>query len=211
MIKMAVFDLDGTIIDTMDDIHNCLQYTLRHFNFPEFGKETTEKYVGNGIKVLIERAVGIENYKKEIELFFRNYYAKNIVNKSKFFEGFDKVLMYLEENIKYSIILSNKSYDLTDKIVKHFELDKIFIKWFGGDSFPERKPSPIALIELMKKYDLSKDEVLMTGDSYTDIECGYNAGVKTCFCKYGYGSLRDIGADYYAKNPLEIIKALETF
>jgi phosphoglycolate phosphatase len=211
MIKAAVFDLDGTIIDTMDDIHHCLQHTLKHFGFKTFDKDTTEKYVGNGIKKLIERSVGIENYNEEIEKFFREYYAENIVNYSKFFENFDLVLKYLKEKIQYSFILSNKSFDLTDLIVKHFELDNVFVEWFGGDSFSERKPSPVGLFQIMEKYNLNKNEITMTGDSYTDIECGYNAGVKTCFCKYGYGNLRDIKADCDADNPIDIIKFLESF
>ncbi|MGA1862693.1 HAD family hydrolase [Deferribacter thermophilus] len=204
------FDLDGTIIDTLDDIHNSLIITLKEFGFKTFSKEVTKSYVGDGIKKLIERAVGKENYRKDIEIFFRHTYNQKIIENSQPYDGIIKVLDTLNQYTNYLFIISNKSFDFTDKIVTHFGLNKYFKGWFGGDSFAEKKPSPLPILEIFKMYKSSPSkQSFIIGDNYTDIECGYNAGISTIFCKYGYGKLSDISPDFIVTTPLEIINVLE--
>ncbi|BAI80690.1 phosphoglycolate phosphatase [Deferribacter desulfuricans SSM1] len=203
-------DLDGTIIDTLEDIHNSLMLTLEKYGFQKFSIDTTKSYVGDGIKKLIERSVGKENYRLEIEKYFRNIYNQKIIETSNMYKDMDYVLSTLRNITDYLFIISNKSFDFTDKIVKHFGLDKYFLKWFGGDSFSEKKPSPIPVLEIFKIYNKTPDKnSFIIGDNYTDIESGYYAGISTIFCNYGYGKIKEVKPDYEVNNPLEILDVLE--
>ncbi|MGA1847326.1 HAD family hydrolase [Deferribacter abyssi] len=207
--RIIVFDLDGTLIDTLNDIHESLMITLDNFGYPKFDISTTKSYVGDGIKKLIERAVGKKNYNKEIEQFFREIYNKKIIETSKKYKQIDYVLLTLKETTPHLFIISNKSYKFTDIIVRHFNLDKYFKEWFGGDSFIEKKPSPIPLLELFKKYNINPNKnSFMIGDNYTDIESGFYAGLSTIYCSYGYGRLAKITPDYIVNSPLEILNVI---
>lgn len=204
--EILIFDLDGTILDTIDDIHSSLMNTLRYFNFPTFDISITKQYVGDGIKKLVERAVGKDNFKDEHERYFRAVYKENLVNQTKPFTSMLNVLERLKDRYIMAI-LSNKSFEMTDYLVKHFKLDNYFVRWYGGDSFVEKKPSPLPIYEIIKITRSKKDGYLI-GDNYTDVESGNRAGFKTIFCKYGYGKLYDQQPDYFVDTPEELLNIL---
>lgn len=206
---LAIFDLDGTILDTIIDMHECLMDTMTQFDLPQFDIETTKSYVGDGIRQLVKRAAGEDNFKDEMETYFRKVYADNMTNKTRVIDGYDVVFKYLMDNNISSVILSNKIVALTGGLVKHYGLDNYFEKWYGGDSFGVKKPSPVPVQNIMKDYDAKPEVTIMIGDNHTDIESGYYAGVKTCFCTFGYGSLSDVKPDFTASAPADIVKALE--
>jgi len=187
MFNLIIFDLDGTLVDTIEDIHECLNTTISKFGFPTISLELTKSYVGDGMKKLVERAVGEENFDSKIEEQFRSYYAENIVNRTKLYDGVTDIMNYLSGKNIAAAVISNKSFALTDKIVKHFKLNKYLFSWHGGDSFGEKKPSPVPVLKVLEKYGTTSDNALMVGDNHTDILSGSRAGLKTCFCEYGYG------------------------
>ncbi|MGB9731287.1 MULTISPECIES: HAD family hydrolase [Calditerrivibrio] len=204
--EILIFDLDGTILDTIDDIHSSLMNTLRYFNFPTFDISITKQYVGDGIKKLVERAVGEDNFKDEHERHFRAVYKENLVNQTKPFTSILNVLERLKDRYIMAI-LSNKSFEMTDYLVKHFKLDNYFVRWYGGDSFVEKKPSPLPIYEIIKITRSKKDGYLI-GDNYTDVESGNRAGLKTIFCRYGYGKLYGQQPDYFVDTPEELLNIL---
>ncbi len=196
MFNLIIFDLDGTLADTIDDIHECLNITLSKFGFPTISLEATKSYVGDGIKKLVERAVGKEHFDDKIEEDFRNLYAKNIVKHTKLYDNVIDILNHLhKKNITLSVI-SNKSFALTDTVIKHFGLDKYLSSWHGGDSFGEKKPSPIPVLKVLETHCVTSDKALMVGDNHTDILAGSRAGLKTCFCEYGYGKTGESKPDF---------------
>lgn len=203
--EILIFDLDGTILDTIEDIHNSLMKTLDYFNFNKFGIDTTKKYVGDGIKKLVERAVGKEHFKDEHETIFRRIYKENIVEHTKPFSGISDVLEQLKDSYEM-FILSNKSFEMTDYLVKHFGLDRYFTKWYGGDSFVEKKPSPLPIFEILKFADAENGFVI--GDNYTDVESAVNSGLTSVFCRYGYGKLYDVNPDFYVDKPEDLLNIL---
>jgi phosphoglycolate phosphatase len=210
-MKLAIFDMDGTIIDTILDIHACLIKTVENYGFPPFEIDRTKKDVGDGMRKLVIRAVGEDNFKDEMETFFRAVYAENMMNTTKVMDGYDEVFSYLEKSDYKAVVLSNKLQELTHSMIKHFAIDKYFSGWFGGDSFGIKKPSPIPVIKIMEKLDISPENTIMLGDNYSDILAGSDAGAKTCFCSFGYGSLNGVKSDYTADKPCDIINVLEDF
>lgn len=202
--KLVIFDLDGTILDTIYDIHKAIIETIKFYGFPIFDIDTTKKYVGDGIKKLVERAVGKDNFKDEHEKFFRSFYRDHIVDNTKLFEGIQDLLSDLKRSGNDIVILSNKSFDMTDYLVRYFHLDRFTSLWCGGDSFCEKKPSPLPVKEIIATKGVCSDMAIVIGDNYTDIECGVNAGLKTIYCKYGYGKLSDVSPDYIVESPIEI-------
>lgn len=207
MFNLIIYDLDGTILDTIYDIHNSLVETLTYFKFPTFNIDTTKSFVGDGFKILLERSVGKENFKQEHESFFREVYTKNQTKNTNPFDKIDYILELQKKAGKKLVILSNKAYKNTDYLVKYFSLDNYFDAWYGGDSFPEKKPSPTPVYEILKLFGIKKENSLLIGDNYTDIEAGHFAGISTCFCKYGYGKLSHVVPDFTVKS----IKELKNF
>lgn len=208
MSKLFIFDLDGTILNTIEDIHISLMETLIYFNFPLFDINTTKRYVGDGVKKLVERAVREKNFKKEHEVYFRDCYRKNLVNNTKLYDGMEDLLSNLKECFTI-VVLSNKSFDMTDILIKHFNLNRYIKYWFGGDSFEEKKPSPYPIFKILELTGFSPENSYMIGDNYTDIESGKAAGSKTVFCSYGYGKLSSVKPDYIADSTHELKKILE--
>lgn len=204
MYKLIIFDLDGTVLDTLDDMHSSLMETLDKFGIEKFPITKTQSFVGDGISKLIERAVTSERYTKDIEQYFRDIYNKRLVETTQPYDGIIDVFQRLKESEIIMTVLSNKATQYTDSIVKHFGLDQYLTSWYGFDSFQEKKPSPQPVREILRITGVSPENALMIGDNYTDIESGSLAGIKTCFCKYGYGKLRSIKADYYIDLPSEI-------
>jgi phosphoglycolate phosphatase len=206
MYKLIIFDLDGTVLDTVRDIHESLMETLKEYGLPLFGIETTKSYVGDGIAKLVERATTPDKYTKDTEQCFRRIYNKRLTESTKAYPGIIDVLKTLRKEGFTVVFLSNKAYVYTDSIIRHFGLDKVADSWFGSDSFAEKKPSPLPVREIMAMRRAEPSETMIIGDNYTDIESGYGAGIKTCFCKYGYGKLKVVQADYFADTPEDILK-----
>ncbi|MCD8568761.1 MAG: HAD hydrolase-like protein [Geovibrio sp.] len=204
MFRMIIFDLDGTVLNTLDDIHSSLMDTLDKFGLEKFGIDTTRTFVGDGIRKLIERAVSPDKYSENIENYFREIYNKRLVETTKPYDGITNVMERLKAAGACQVVLSNKATEYTDSIVRHFGLDRYLDGWYGFDCFHEKKPSPLPVREILKEKGFSVDDALMIGDNYTDIESGAGAGIKTCFCKYGYGKLRSVQADFFIGSPSEI-------
>lgn len=206
MFELAIYDLDGTIIDSLPDIHKSLIETLTHFNLPTFDIEKTKSLIGDGVDALILKAVGQNKLNSDILSFFKKTYENNLTCKTTLMKDFDKILNKLPLLCRINVILSNKLFVFTDKIVKHFALDNYFNEWFGGDSFIEKKPSPYPIIHLMNKYNIKNTQTIVIGDNYTDINAGINANAKTCYVTYGYGRLKRNKPHFIANTPLELLE-----
>ncbi|MGE4318031.1 MAG: HAD family hydrolase [Deferribacterales bacterium] len=209
-MRLAIFDLDGTILDTLTDMHECLMDTMRHFSLPLFDKNTTKSYVGDGIRQLVIRAAGKDSFTDDMETYFRAVYSENMTNNTRVIDDYACVLEYIKSSGITAVILSNKIASLTSELAAHYGLDAYFARNYGGDSFGVKKPSPVPVQNIMKEFSASPENTIMIGDNHTDIESGYYAGVKTCFCSFGYGNLSEVKADFVADKPEEIIKALES-
>lgn len=214
MIKLAVFDLDGTLINSIFDLADSVNYALESNGFPIHDVSKYYRFVGDGVFKLIERALPADQANEynilKLKSIFDERYNHNYNVKTTVYSGINETLKKLKvKNIKLAV-LSNKPDVFSKKIVEEF-FPCVFDYCMGNtDKFP-KKPSPDSLIWLMNKYGVACDETVMIGDSDVDVNTGKNAGVKTIGALWGFRGdkeLRDSGVDYIAASAEEIAEII---
>jgi phosphoglycolate phosphatase len=200
-IKLIMFDLDGTLVDTSQDITNALNYAIEPFALQKLTVKDTIGMVGEGVTRLIEKVCG-ENRRdlKEIGIQrFLDYYSKHLTDHSVVYP---KVINTLEKLHEYrKVVISNKRENLSRELLEKLQLLHYFELIIGSDTTPEKKPSAMPLIHALGKINVIPEEALMIGDSKFDIEAGKRAGVKTIAVVYGYGEKSNLlEADYVIDN-----------
>lgn len=213
MVKLIIFDLDGTLVDSIEDITDALNFACMPLSV-HFSVEKAKQFVGSGVTRLIENAI-VEasspvsfqfNY---ILTRFLDYYSSNLVVKSKLFDGVTDMLQALENSYKKALV-SNKKESLTRDMLKSFDIDKHFNCILGGDSLSEKKPSALPVLEVLNRLDVQKDEALIVGDSDQDIQAGKAAGIITIAAAYGYRErTKLLDADYIIEHIRQLIPLVQ--
>ncbi len=188
-LRLILFDLDGTLVDSATDITNAFNYAIGQHGIPPISRPEIEAMLGEGMALILKkfdewRGLGVDA--AAIRKDFREYYLAHIAVYSAPYPGVEDTLQRLK-NFK-KVVLSNKLEVFTVKTLRQLHLLQYFDLVLGGDSGPERKPSPQAVLSVLAKLEVSSDETLMVGDTAYDIEAGRGAGVKTVAVTYGYGS-----------------------
>ncbi len=206
MIKTVIFDLDGTLLNTLLDLKESTNYALRQFGYPERTLEEIRYFVGNGVRKLIERAVpeNCENVEECLDVF-KKHYEKNMYNNTVSYNYIETMLKTLKsEGIKLGVV-SNK-FDLAVKELckKYYDgLVDIAIGQ-GGDVLP--KPSPFGVYKAMKELGADKASTIYVGDSEVDVQTAQNANIPCIGVTWGFrGRAYLDGADYIIDDPCEII------
>lgn len=208
-IKGIIFDLDGTLLYTLEDLKNSVNYSLEKLNLKPVTLEETRKYVGNGILNLIKRATGEDKeYVEECLKLFKEHYSKNLTANTKPYPGILKTLKQLKEkNIKLAV-LSNK-LDTMVKSLTEYYFKGIFDFVSGEtDEFP-KKPDSKSSKSIIRQFGLKNEEVLFVGDSEVDILTAKNTGLTCISVTWGYKSrdfLSKNGAEHIIESPKEILK-----
>lgn len=186
MIKAVIFDLDGTLLDTLADLHEALNFALMKNNLAPITLEMTRSYLGNGIKSLVTKAIS-DNADKLQEVYtdFNEYYSTHLTIKSKPYENMFKLLDFLTANKIKLAVLSNKKEVYLKEIVEFF-FSGYFLNVLGDKEGRKRKPDPTTLLTLIANLGVKTDEVLYVGDSEVDIETCLNASVLGAFVTYGF-------------------------
>lgn len=188
-ISLLVFDLDGTLIDSEQDLALSVNLTLAKVGKPELPQETIASYVGQGVTLLVQRALGRAAADAEVERSVRIFleeYRKHMLDHTAPYSGVREALEALG-NRKLAV-LTNKPVNFSRQILAGLKLDSYFLKVYGGNSFANKKPDPAGLRTLMSELGAGASNTLMTGDSATDVETGRNAGAWTCGVTYGFGA-----------------------
>jgi len=185
-IKLIIFDLDGTLVDSIIDITNALNYAIGPYGLETLTVEKTISLVGEGItsliwKLLAEKETGLHSV---VLRRFLDYYSEHLTDYSVPYPGVRETLEILKNYRK--AVISNKREDLSRRLLEKLELAGYFDIIWGSDSVPEKKPSPVPVLEMMKKLSCKPDEAVIVGDSNYDIESGRAAGVRTVAVSYGY-------------------------
>jgi len=196
-IKLILFDLDGTLVDTRQDITTALNHALKQYGMQELTVQDTVKMVGEGITRLIEKILGDEklHMRDEIIKIFIEYYSEHLADYSREYPYVRETLEQLSGYKK--AVISNKRESLSVELLKKLDLSKYFNLIAGSDTTPEKKPSPVPILHIMGKLETKPYESIIVGDSSYDIEAGKKAGIKTVAVTYGYRERKYLqDADY---------------
>ncbi len=190
-IKLVIFDLDGTLIDSRLDLIKSINATLRHFNHPELPGEVVASYVGDGAPMLVRRALGDpedEVFFKQALDFFLGYYREHKLDHTIVYEGIPEALRRIQANgvSRKMAVLSNKPVNPSRAIVDALGLGKFFVRVYGGNSFATKKPDPLGVKTLLKETTTPAEHAMIVGDSSIDVLTGRNAGIATCGVTYGF-------------------------
>lgn len=211
--ELMIFDLDGTLVDSKDDLTAAVNFIRRKYTLSDINSTEVASYLGNGIRRLIDSVLPNELSKEDKQnafLMFNEYYSEHLLDTTYVYPGIFDMLKALP-SIKKAV-LSNKTEVYTKKIIEKLGLAEYFIKICGGDTFPEKKPSCLPINSIIKELNVKKDRTVMVGDGINDILCGKSAGISTIAVLYGYSSKSKIEANspsFIASQPSDILNFLQ--
>lgn len=188
--SLFIFDLDGTLIDSLEDLKHSVNYAFSQMNLPERSTDEVRTAIGNGALRLIEELLpeGEEQRKNEAFELFLPHYNKHCSEKTTIYNGVREFLDQLTNRDDITVaLLTNKPEEPTRIILDRLDLAKHFELVIGGDTLPERKPSAAGINHAMEKFQKSKAETIMIGDSLPDIAAAKNAGVTSVGISEGFG------------------------
>jgi len=195
-IKLIVFDLDGTLVDSLPDLAMAANYALRQLGLPEHPPEVHQKMIGGGEKNYVRRFLGPDHqhlFDQALELeLYLDHYSRHLGDRSRVYPGVTETLPRLAP-LKMAV-LSNKREDLCQRVVQVMGLSGFFQAVRGGNSYGVLKPSPEGLGALVRELEEEPARTLMVGDKPEDIQTGRGAGVNTVGVTYGYSELSKLTA-----------------
>ncbi len=216
-IKLLIFDLDGTLIDSRQDLVNSVNAALRFLGRDELPSDEIAAMVGDGAPVLIQRALGDNADPVEVRRVlehFLSYYRGHKLHHTHLYDGIPEALDALQgsNGLRRTMsVLTNKPVIPSRAIVDALGIGPRFVSVYGGNSFETKKPDPLGLSTILSETGVKPEEAIMIGDSHVDVETGRNAGTWTCGVTYGFSpqSLRDLPPDVLFDSPQELATLLE--
>lgn len=205
--KLVIFDLDGTILDTLEDLKEACNFALKQHHLPSITLEQTKSYIGNGIRNLLISASKNSSLIDEILISFKKYYAIHYNDFTTPYEKMDEVLKYCHRQKINIGVLTNKIEDIAKKLVhEHFPHQLDFI--YGEIAGRPKKPNASLLLSIINQYGYRKEEVLYVGDSEVDIELCRNAAVDGIFVSYGFRSKEKLLSltNHIVDTPMDLLK-----
>lgn len=203
-MKLLIFDLDGTLIDTLQDLTNAVNYSIQQFGYSALNRQTVQRFVGDGMYKLMERSMQDppEQLLKQGIRYFQQYYSRHHLDETKPYDGIREMLEHYSDYQK--AVLTNKPEVYAREIVDHLELSAYFGMVVGAKADISLKPSPEGISIILEQMKVLPRDTIMIGDSGNDILAGKAAGVKTCAVGYGFRDLENLKAfspDFMAESP----------
>lgn len=211
--KAVIWDLDGTLLDTLEDLKNSVNYGLASFGMPAITLEMTRRFVGNGVGRLIELAVpegtDKETEKKVLDIF-KAHYEEHSLDATQPYEGVVNVLKALKEKGYKMAIVSNKIENAVGELAEKFFPGLIDVA-IGETPDVPKKPAPDMIFKALDRLDVEKDEAIFIGDSDVDVATGINSGLDMFTVLWGFrdeDELVEAGAKIFVRKPDEILEKL---
>lgn len=209
--KLAVFDLDGTLADTLEDLADSVNYGLIKLGYPIHHVDKYNNFVGNGVMKLCERALpeGKAESLPELYSIFNTFYTNHCLDKTREYSGITDLLRILSQNGVALAVATNKPQYFCERIVKKLFPYISFIKVLGSCEERPKKPSPEIIAEITG--DRKYSEIYMIGDSAVDVETAKNSGIKSIGCLWGFRTEEELtkaGANYIVSIPSDIKKII---
>jgi phosphoglycolate phosphatase len=217
-IRLLVFDLDGTLIDSRLDLIHSVNAMLQHIGRPALDGHVIASYVGDGAPALVRRAIGDTNdealFRAAME-YFLGYYRIHKLDHTTVYAEMAETLAGLADPSRGNpsngvgrqmAVLSNKPVNPSRDIVQALGLGEFFVRIYGGNSFTTKKPDPLGAQTILQETGVAADEALIIGDSSIDVLTGRNAGMWTCGVTYGFAphSLEEVPPDVLIETPREL-------
>ncbi len=213
--KAFIFDLDGTLIDSLTDIALCANKVLEEFKLPTHSIEDYKTFVGGGAEVLIENCTPKNSSEELIQKVleqFKIVYDQNLQGNTQPYDGVYELLERLKnQNCKLGV-LSNKPHKFTLKYVEQFFSSYNISEAHGQKENVPKKPNPIGAINIAKAFDIAYEDIYFIGDSDVDMKTAKNAGMIAVGVRWGFRGVEELienGADFIVDTPLDILNLLE--
>ena len=212
MYSVYIFDLDGTLLDTLGDLAAAVNYALRKYGLPEHSIDDVRSFVGNGVRVLMQRAVpeGEANpLFEEVLAAFRSYYLEHSLDTTRPYNGIPELLAELRRRGCHTAVVSNKFDAATKELCRYFFADTIEVA--VGEHEAEgirKKPAPDTVEEALRQLGVTKEGAVYVGDSDVDILTAHNAGLPCISVLWGFRSrefLQAHGATTFVTSPLQLL------
>lgn len=218
-IRLLIFDLDGTLIDSRLDLVHSVNAALRHLKRAELPDDLIASYVGDGAPMLIRRALGDEADDENLVgsglEFFLSYYREHKLDHTKLYDGVKEALQTIHHSAnglgRKMAVLTNKPVNASRGIVEGLGIAPFFSHVYGGNSFPTKKPDPQGARMILEESGAKPEETLMVGDSGVDVLTGRNAGLWTCGVTYGFAphTLQNVSPDIVVDTARELAQLFE--
>jgi phosphoglycolate phosphatase len=188
-LELLIFDLDGTLIDSKEDLAEAVNAARGHMGMPPLDNELVYSYVGNGAPVLMRRAVGAEASEEDAQKaldFFLEYYRDHMLDHTVLYPGVRESIDRLFEAGLKLAVLTNKPVRFSQLLVDGLGLAGHFQRVYGGNSFEQKKPHPAGVEKLLAECGVDRSRAMLVGDSDVDIRTARNAGILACGVTYGF-------------------------
>ena len=213
LVRLLVFDLDGTLIDSRLDLIHSVNAMLLHIGRPELDGDMIASYVGDGAPALVRRALGDTDDEALLRAaleYFLGYYRLHKLDHTTVYAGIPEVLARLANSSngvqRQMAVLSNKPANSSRTIVRALGVGDFFVRVYGGNSFTTKKPDPLGVQTILRETGVAAAEALIIGDSSIDVLTGRNAGLWTCGVTYGFApqTLEEVPPDVLIESPREL-------
>jgi phosphoglycolate phosphatase len=181
--------LDGTLIDSAEDLAISTNATRAQFGLPPLDQSVINSYVGNGAAVLVRKALGDSTPQAVLEealAFFLRYYRAHALEHTRFYPGIKDALQKLSATGHVLSVLTNKPVRISRDILSALGVGPLFLRVYGGDSFPAKKPDPVGVNTLIAEADSQATDAVLVGDSGVDVQTARNAGVRSVGVAWGF-------------------------
>ena len=197
MNHCIIFDLDGTLVDSLADLTAAVNYMRDEYGLTELPAETVRGYIGDGVKALIRRSIqdSICDFEGALEKM-SSYYREHLADRTRCFPGVKSGLAELTANGFVLGVWTNKNEQPARHILSKLDISKYFDFIIGGDSGYPMKPAPDGALAVMKEFQSTEETTFILGDHCTDLEAGRLAGIRRYFVTYGFGECRNEKPDF---------------